>query len=88
MKLTTPRAGMLQLAKLVASDLVKGRMSTGLQTVGLALSDSPDAVQILLDLLTGEFHKKRPSESLINALVLMIGQALSEARMAAKPNSR
>jgi len=75
-------AALLQLAKLVASDLARGTASTGLQTVGLALSETPEAVQILLDLLLTEAKKKRPSDRLIGALVFMIGEALSEARMA------
>src|SRR4051794_25312488 len=81
-KLSPPQAALLQLAKLVASDLSRGRASSGLQTVGLALSERPEAVQILLDLLLAESDKKRPRESLIEALLFMRGQALSDARKA------
>ena len=85
-KVSTPRAALLQLAKLVASDLTRGRTSAGLQSVGLALSENPEAVQNLLDLLLGEIRKKRPSDGLITALVFMIGQALLEGRMALEAN--
>ncbi|WP_336491556.1 hypothetical protein [Methylobacterium nigriterrae] len=81
-KLSPSHAALLQLAKLVANDLGRGRASSGPQTVGLALSQSPDAVQILFDLLLTEADKKRPSERLVEALLFMMGQALSEARMA------
>lgn len=81
-KVNTPRAGLLQLARLVAGDLKRGRVSSGLQTVGLALFESPDAVRILLDLFLTEARKKRPNDSLSDAFIFMIGQALAEARMA------
>ena len=81
-KLSPHYAALLQLAKLVAGDLAHGTASTGLQTVGLALSETPEAVQILLDLLLTEAKKKRPSDRLIGVLVFMVGEALSEARMA------
>ncbi|GJD52943.1 hypothetical protein OPKNFCMD_5711 [Methylobacterium crusticola] len=86
--LTTPRAALLRLARLVASDLSRGRVSPGLQTVGSALSESPDAVLLLLDLLLAETRKKRPSERLCDALLLMLGQALAEARMALEADAQ
>ena len=78
----TPRAKILQLAKLVASDLRRGQMTTGLQTVGLGLSENLDAVVVVLDLLIAEVGKKRPNGALCEALLFMFGQALDEARMA------
>ena len=36
----------------------------------------------LLDLLLAEVGKKRPNDSLCDAFLIMIGQALAEARMA------
>lgn len=77
-----PRARILQLAKLVAGDLRLGQMTSGLQTVGLALSENPDAVVAALDLLIGEVGKKGPDQALCEALLFMVGQALEEARMA------
>ncbi|ACL56417.1 hypothetical protein [Methylobacterium nodulans] len=81
-KTNTPRAGLLQLAKLVAGDLRRGQVSSGLQAVGAALSESAGAVLILLDLLIAESAKKCPNDSLCDAFLFMIGQALAEARMA------
>ena len=46
-----PRTRILQLAKLVAADLRRGEMTTGLQTVGVALSENPNAVIVVLVLL-------------------------------------
>ncbi|MDR7040313.1 truncated hemoglobin YjbI [Methylobacterium sp. BE186] len=85
-KLSPPEAALLQLAKLVASDLNRGRASSGLQNVGLALSGNSEAVQILLNLLLAEASKKRPSNRLIDAFLFMVGQALSEARMVIDAN--
>ena len=87
-KLSLHHAALLQLAKLVANDLARGTASTGLQAVGLALSETPEAVQILLDLLLAEAKKKRPSDRLIRALVFMVGEALSETRMALEADPR
>ena len=78
----TPRAGLLQLAKLVAGDLRRGQMSSSLRTVGPALAESPDALPAVLDLLLSEVGKKRPNDSMCDAFLFMIGQALAEARMA------
>ena len=78
----TPRAKILQLAKLVASDLRRGQMTAGLQTVGVALFENLDAVVVVLELLIAEVGKKRPSDGLCEALLFMFGQALDEARMA------
>ena len=82
LKKVTPRAGLLQLAKLVAIDLRRGEVSTGLQTVGAALSDSPETVIIVLDLLFAEVGKKRPNDDLCGALIFTIGEVLTEVRMA------
>ncbi|TXN06948.1 hypothetical protein FV222_03870 [Methylobacterium sp. WL103] len=82
-----PRARILQLAKLVAADLRRGQMTAGLQTVGLALSDNPVAVIVVLDLLIKEVGKKRPNDALCEALLFMIGQALDETRMAVEGGS-
>ncbi len=81
-KTNTPRAGLLQLAKLVVGDLRRGQMSSGLRTVGPALAESPDALLAVLDLLLAEVGKKRPNDSLCDAFLFMIGQVLAEARMA------
>lgn len=67
-----PRARILQLAKLVAADLRRGQMTAGLQTVGLALSDNPVAVIVVLDLLIKEVGKKRPNDTLCEALLFMM----------------
>ena len=82
-----PRARILQLAKLVAADLRRGQMTAGLQTVGLALSDNPVAVIVVLDLLIKEVGKKRPNDALCEALLYMMGQALDETRMAVEGGS-
>lgn len=82
-----PRTRILQLAKLVAADLRRGEMTTGLQTVGLALSENPDALIVVLDLLIKEVGKKRPNGALCDALLFMAGQALDEARMAVEGGS-
>ncbi len=81
-----PRARILQLAKLVAGDLRHGQMTAGLQTVGLALSENPDAVVAALDLLIAEVGKKRPDQALCEALLFMVGQALETTRMAIEGN--
>ena len=81
-KTDTPRAALLQLAKVVAGDLDRGGVGPGLQTVDLALSETPDAARILLDLFLAEARKKRPSGSLVEALLFLIGETLSNARMA------
>jgi hypothetical protein len=81
-KKVTPRAGLLQLAKLVAVDLERGEVNPALRAVGLALLDSPGSVHIVLDLLFAEVGKKRPSGDLCRALIVMIGEALAEVRMA------
>lgn len=81
-KKATFRTGLLQLAKLVAADLRRGEISSGLRTVGAALSENPDAILGVLDLLFGEVTKKRPNGDLCSALIFMIGEALNEARMA------
>jgi hypothetical protein len=57
-------------------------MTSGLQTVGLALSENPDAVVAALDLLFAEVGKKRPNQALCEALLFMVGQALEVTRMA------
>ncbi len=62
-------------------------MSSGLQTVGLALSNNPEAVLMVFDLLLAEVSKKRPNEDLCEAFIFMIGEALNEARMALEANS-
>lgn len=77
-----PRARIRQLAKLVAGDLRHGQMTAGLQTVGLALSENPDAVVAALDLLIAEIGKKRPNQALCEALLFMVGQALEVTRTA------
>lgn len=82
----TARNGLLQLAKLVAADLRRGEMSPGLQTVGAALSDSPDTILGVLDLLLAEVGKKRPNRNLCSAMIFMIGEALNEVRMALESN--
>ncbi|MDN3570149.1 hypothetical protein [Methylobacterium longum] len=82
-----PRTRILQLAKLVAADLRRGEMTTGLQTVGVALSENPDAVIVVLDLLIKEVVKKRPNDALCEALLFMVGQALDETRMALEGGS-
>ena len=82
-----PRARIHQLAKRVAADLQRGQMTAGLQTVGLALSEHPDAVIVVLDLLIKEVGKKRPNGALCEALLFMVGQALDEARMAVEGGS-
>ena len=79
-KKITPRAGLLQLAKLVAVDLRRGEVNPALRAVGPALSDSPDSIYIVLDLLFAEVGKKRPSGDLCRALIIMIGEALAEVR--------
>lgn len=82
-----PRARVLQLAKLVAADLRRGQMTSGLQTVGLALSENPDVVIVVLDLLIAEVGKKRPNDALCEAFLFMVGQALDETRMAVEGGS-
>jgi len=82
-----PRTRILQLAKLVAADLRCGEMTTGLQTVGVVLSENPDAVIVVLDLLIKEVGKKRPNDALCEALLFMVGQALDGTRMAVEGGS-
>lgn len=62
-------------------------MTAGLQTVGLALSDNPNVVIVVLDLLIAEVGKKRPSDALCEALLFMMGQVLDETRMAVEGGS-
>ncbi|NEU14597.1 hypothetical protein G3T14_21140 [Methylobacterium sp. BTF04] len=85
-KKVTPRAGLLQLAKLVAGDLRRGEASLGLQTIGAALSDNPETVLVALDLLFAEVRKKRRNDDLCDAFIFMIGEALNEVRMALESN--
>ncbi|MCJ2059736.1 hypothetical protein MKL09_24795 [Methylobacterium sp. J-048] len=77
-----PRSKILQLAKRAAGDLRRGQITADVQAVGLALSERPDAVVVVLDLLIAEVGKKRPDEALCEVLLFMVGQALEEARMA------
>ncbi|CAA2105862.1 hypothetical protein MBUL_03401 [Methylobacterium bullatum] len=62
-------------------------MTTGLQTVGLALSEHPNALIDVIDLLIKEVGKKRPNGALYEALLFMVGQALDETRMAVEGGS-
>lgn len=81
-KVVRARAGMRQLAKLVAGDLGRGEITAGLESVGSALASSPEAVLAVLDLLLAERRKTRPGERLIDALLFMLGEALRESRLA------
>ncbi|WP_430913429.1 hypothetical protein [Methylobacterium sp. sgz302541] len=81
-KVVMARAGMRQLAKLVAGDLGRGEITAGLESVGSALASSPEAVLAVLDLLLAERHKTRPGERLIDAFLFMLGKALRESRLA------
>ncbi len=77
----TPRNALAQLGKLVAKDLAQGRMSSGMCSVGEALSDAPDSVLTLLDLLLAEARKKRSSEPLIAGYLFMMREALQVIRI-------
>ncbi len=77
----TPRNAMVQLGKLVARDLGKGRMSSGMQSVGDALSEAPDSLLTLLDVLLAEARKKRSSEALIAAYLFMMREVLQVIRI-------
>lgn len=76
----TPRASLLQLGKLVAKDIARGKLSQGSRDVGDALASYPDAMMEVLDLLITEFRKKRPSSSIISAFMFMLKNALESAR--------
>jgi hypothetical protein len=77
----TPRNALAQLGKLVARDLAQGRMCSGMRAVGEALSDAPDSVLTLLDLLFAEARKKRSSEPLIAGYLFMLREALQVMRI-------
>lgn len=83
----TPRASILQLGKLVAKDIARGKLSQGSRDVGDALASQPDAVMEVLDLLVGEVHKKRPNSGMISAFTFMLEKALEATRWRIENNS-
>ena len=79
-------SGLLQLAKLVAAELRHGGMGPGLQTFRAMLLGERDIVLDILDLLSAEAGRKRQNVELCNALIILFGLALNEARMALESN--
>lgn len=68
------------LARHVAADMASGGPGEGVAMAMTVLERIPDAAEQLLALIVAESRRKRPDEELIEALAMMLGQALETLR--------
>jgi len=80
------RSPLIQIAKLIATDMADGAVSDGMRQIGEALAAHPESVLEVLDLLAREASKKKPNRALLDALVFMLGQALETLRYGLERN--
>jgi len=70
------------LARHVAADMASGGPGEGVAMAMTVLERIPDAAEQLLALIVAESRRKRPDEDMIEALAMMLGQALETLRFA------
>lgn len=68
------------VAKLAAKDIVRGRPGAGVEAALSLVEQTPDALNILTDLLADESRRKKPDRSLTAAYALMFGHGLENLR--------
>ncbi len=78
----TDRATLVRLGKLVATDIAAGEPGANSWAASQFLELHPGSVLDLIEMLSDEGRKKRPSDKLISAYAYMIGRALEFARYA------
>lgn len=68
------------LARHVAADMASGGPGEGVAMAMTVLERIPNAAEQLLALIVAESRRKRPDEDMIDALAMMLGQALETLR--------
>lgn len=77
----TPRAAILQIAKMVSQDMVRGAPSRGALDAGPMLAQT-GATPDLVACLVSEATRKRPSDRIVEACCFLLKSALSDLRIA------
>lgn len=75
-----PRAALINMGKALAKEVARGRHGAAAEVSATLLNQTPDHVLDLFDLMVAEVGKKRPSQSLLDAFSLMLGQGLESLR--------
>lgn len=73
---------LMMFAKHIAADLAAGGPGQGVAMAFAMLDGLPDAAEQLVELIVAESRRKKPDGELIDALALMLGQALESLRFA------
>lgn len=76
------RKALTRIAKMVAAEMKKGRMSSALPRALKPLEEYPEHVLDLVELLAKEGLKKRPNEALIAAYAFILARSLDMLRYA------
>ncbi|CAO3438599.1 hypothetical protein [Azospirillum doebereinerae] len=79
---------LMMFAKQVAADMASGGPGQGVAMAMAALDRIPDAAEQLLGLIVAESGSMNPDGELIEALALMLGQALESLRFATESGHR
>jgi hypothetical protein len=80
----TPRTGLQQFARAVGRARIMGAVLPELQDIGAELADQPQAMHMLIELVTVEARKKRPNEDIQEGCIFLFAEGLARLRQRAE----